>query len=156
MSDLSPVYSTGRGGHGNLTHAHEKSELEPSFSNSSKLSSAFKHDKEGNVTYSTGRGGAGNFKSSKEIPSPTLTPDPETGANSLQPVFSTGRGGFGNMVKSGDISPIASRDYSNPPNIKANAPVSTGRGGAGNVVDPTASSEQKSSNFLSKLKKIFN
>ncbi|ODV93656.1 hypothetical protein PACTADRAFT_4559 [Pachysolen tannophilus NRRL Y-2460] len=90
-------YSTGRGGHANMTKSLSP-DLKPATSNMSNLTTSFSHDKEGKVIYSTGRGGAANMAHSNDIPEePALVP--QVSPTPLQPVYSTGRGGHGNIAR---------------------------------------------------------
>lgn len=122
------VYSSGRGGFGNLRQASvskDRPDGPDDFSSSRGREPVIDSAK----IYSTGRGGAGNIRSpSRDAPRLANDPVEEDVIQSYiaakqDAPQSTGRGGIGN---------ITSRSRSRDPS----APVfhSTGRGGAGNIV----------------------
>ncbi|KAH3662036.1 hypothetical protein OGAPHI_006217 [Ogataea philodendri] len=143
MTELSPVFSTGRGGAGNIVHQSTADEvIVPQESRNS-----FKQDENGKFHYPTGRGGAGNVTELEAVPSPRQ--DPDTINEEIGPVFSTGRGGAGNRVHATTSSTVAqdldeqvSPVHSNPKQDLKKSGVQT-------------SSKEKTS-FFSKLKKLFN
>ncbi|KAG7711731.1 hypothetical protein KL930_000948 [Ogataea haglerorum] len=100
MSDIGPVYSTGRGGAGNVVHQSAADEVVVPH----ETHSSFKQDEHGKFHYPTGRGGAGNVTELEAVPSPRE--DPAAIKEELSPVFSTGRGGAGNRVHVKDSSAI--------------------------------------------------
>ncbi|ODV68760.1 hypothetical protein HYPBUDRAFT_152089 [Hyphopichia burtonii NRRL Y-1933] len=159
------VYSTGRGGAGNIQNdpsltSHENhitpvkspgNPIAPQVSNQQQ-----KEGDDKKFYYSTGRGGAGNIHSSSSIPSPKLVPQ---GSNTPQlhtKNVSTGRGGYGNMLK--NDNPELTRklqDVDGPPSVAkenelyavaSNKSFSIGRGGFGNVISQTKSNSSKQSN----------
>ncbi|GMG56469.1 unnamed protein product [Ambrosiozyma monospora] len=104
MSGLHPVFSTGRGGAGNMIDSgavdvSAADEVIVSDSDYQKqLNKGYKADKDGKFIISSGRGGAGNMTKTKNVPIPKVSSNELKAQKS--PIFSTGRGGAGNIIHS--------------------------------------------------------
>ncbi|KAF5323758.1 hypothetical protein D9619_012853 [Psilocybe cf. subviscida] len=143
------VYSTGRGGAGNLRSPSReagRAALNAGVAQDEQVIRDYVekqiHD---GVSYSTGRGGAGNITSrdrSKSQPRDaplTTARAPHAAYNSQPQIFSTGRGGAGNIVQ-GDVAAAELLDGEERRRVALSgsnaAPSqvhSTGRGGGGNI-----------------------
>lgn len=157
------VYSTGRGGAGNIQTDHTlTSHDNHASSDSPKLNPTTSTSSQGKKHYySTGRGGAGNIQLSDSAPSPQLVPQGSHTPSLHTAKITTGRGGYGNMVDNKD--PELTRklqDVDGPKLAKAqakenelyavasNKSFSVGRGGFGNVVSHTKSNGSGSNNLM--------
>ncbi|KAG7853365.1 hypothetical protein KL941_000415 [Ogataea angusta] len=140
MSDIRPVYSTGRGGAGNVVHQSAADEVVVPH----ETRSSFKQDEHGKFHYPTGRGGAGNVTELEAVPSPRQ--DPAAIKEELSPVFSTGRGGAGNKVHVKEPTTIEQEME------QQLSPVHTTESAKKKVSSPAGKS---SGGILGKLKKFF-
>ncbi|ODV82604.1 hypothetical protein CANARDRAFT_30707 [[Candida] arabinofermentans NRRL YB-2248] len=131
MASLTPVFSTGRGGAGNVVHSNQLEQVivpsESYDSNSLTPSRSYKHDKDGNIKLSSGRGGAGNITKSKDVPSPRLKPK---GKSSISTSTSTST----NTNTNTNTNKNTKTQQHHDSNSNSKPIFSTGRGGAGNVV----------------------
>ncbi|QPG74148.1 hypothetical protein FOA43_001472 [Brettanomyces nanus] len=173
MSSLNPVFSTGRGGAGNMINISTAREAENEIvlseeQNERQQRSSYKADKEGNYTVSSGRGGAGNITKVKNLPSPKFEPkksrdekkeDDDDDTDQLRPVYSIGRGGAGNMVrntKANNRSPNLQSTTINEDIDNGISPVHSGASDRG-LMD-TLTENQNSNRghkLIKKLRKVF-
>jgi len=131
--DVNPtkVYSTGRGGAGNIRSPSRDpvdSQKQSSREREREREIIRNHDEQAlDQPHSSGRGGFGNISGSR-----SRSRDAASKVSS-GPVHSTGRGGAGNIV-AGDIKGIDASDYADRKlHTHSEEPHSTGRGGLANV-----------------------
>lgn len=159
MSGLTPVFSTGRGGAGNMVSMNKQRQdaanevvLAEETRSKKNRNRGYKAGKDGKYTVSYGRGGAGNIQRVKEVPSAKVEPQvshESKDGHELKQTYTVGRGGAGNVVR-GPIRDDPDNDIS---------PIHSSGSGRGSGLYATVSRSQeanKGHKFIGKLKKLFN